>query len=85
MTRLGAIEWLTDAQRKILSVHRVKTLEDLASLEMADSFADVAPLPNLRALARRARKTLGNVDPMSRIGAAAGAKYPVYAGGIKRG
>ena len=83
MTRLEHVSWLNDAQRKVLARHNVVTLEQLASFEVRDSFADVVPIPNLRGWARLARKELGLADPMASLGAAAGAKYPVYAGGIK--
>ena len=83
MTRLETIVWLNAIQVEILAKHNCTTLEQLASFEVRDSMADVIPIPNLRGWARRARKELGNADPMLRIGAAAGAKYPVYAGGIK--
>ena len=86
--RLSDAPWVTDAQREELGKHNCETLEQLASLELRDSMADVIQIDNLRQLAKRARQSLGHVDPMARIGAAAGqrASEPVaYAGGQRYG
>ena len=81
--RLSEVHWITDAQRKVLAKHHVLTLSELASFELADSMADVVPVNNLRALARRARRSLGRDDPLRMLGAASGQRGPVrYAGGV---
>lgn len=86
MTRLSEISWLNDTQREILAKHNCVSLEQLASFELRDSFADVVPIPNLRMWAKRAREALGVADPLAQIGQAAGHRGPVrYAGGLKRG
>ena len=86
MTRLTDVGWLNDTQREILAPHNVVTLEELASFELRDSFADVVPIPNLRGWARRARQELGGDDPMAQVGQASGHRGPVhYAGGVKFG
>ena len=83
MTALKHVSWISDAQREILAQHECKTLEQLASLEMRDGTADVVPINNLRNLAKRARQSLGQPDPMAQLGQAAGARGAVkYAGGI---
>ena len=81
--RLRDVNWLNSTQVEILAKHNCVTLEQLASFEVRDSMADVVPIPNLRGWSKRAREALGRDDPLARIGAAAGAKYPVHAGGIK--
>ena len=84
MNALQHVSWLSDAQRKILAEHNCETLEQLASLEMQDGMADVVPINNLRALAKRARQSLGLDDPLAQLGQAAGVRpgTPVrYAGG----
>ena len=81
--RLDQAAWLSDAQKKILSEHHILTAEVLATYELKDSLAHTLPLPDLRQLAKKAREALGVADPLARIGAAAGAKYPAYAGGVK--
>ena len=81
--RLTEVHWLTDAQREVLAAHHVLTLGELATFELADSMADVVPVNNLRALARRARRSLGRDDPLRMLGAASGQRGPVrYAGGV---
>ena len=81
--KLSEVGWLTDVQRKILADNHITTLEVLSSYELKDSLAHTLPLPDLRQLAKKAREALGHENPMSRLGAAAGAKYPRYAGGIE--
>ena len=86
MMRLTEVHWITTAQREVLAKHRIVTLGELASFELADSMADVVPVDNLRALARRARQALGQSDPLEQLGAAAGQRpgTPVaYAGGVR--
>ena len=86
MMSLGEVGWITPEAREILAAHNCMTLPQLASLETADSMADVVPISNLRALARRARQSLGRDDPYKMIGQAAGARGPVvYAGGKSDG
>ena len=75
--KLSDIGWLTDAQREVLAKHHVLTFDELASFEMRDSMADVVPVDGLRALARRARASLGRPDPLAQIDAAAGQRGPV--------
>ena len=84
--RLSDVGWLTDAQREVLAKHHVLTLSELASFELADSMADVVPVNNLRALAKRARRSLGWDDPLRMLGASAGQRGEVkYAGGVSYG
>ena len=84
--RLDQVGWITEPQRKILSEHHCTTLDQLASLELRDSLADVIAIDDLRQLARRARMALGQSDPLEMIGAAAGQRGPViYAGGVRYG
>ena len=88
MKPLSFIPWLSDVQRAVLGEHRVVTLEELASLELRDSFADAPPLDDLRDLARRARVELGRDDPLEQIGAAAGQRPGTrvkYAGAVRYG
>ena len=85
---LNLVSWLSESQRAILREHRIATVEQLASLELADSFADTIPIDNLRTLARLARRSLGAPDPLEQIGAATGQRpgTPVaYAGGMRYG
>ena len=85
---LNLVSWLSESQRAILREHRIGTVEQLSSLELADSTADVIKINNLRALSRMARRSLGLTDPLERIGAAAGQRpgTPVaYAGGQRYG
>ena len=83
---LDMVSWLSQSQRAILREHRIKSIEQLASFELADSMANTIPIDGLRALARRARKSLGRSDPLEMIGAAAGQRGPVrYAGGVRYG
>ena len=84
MTRLDQVSWITDADRAELVKHNILTLQELAVFETTDSTARTVNIHNLRAKARRARRSLGLDDPFARIGAAAGqrANDPVaYAGG----
>ena len=86
MMRLENVSWLSPAQVEILSEHHIRTLSVLASFETRDSFADVVPIDNFRALARRAREELGRDDPLEMIGQAAGHRGAVrYAGGVRFG
>ena len=57
--RLAQIYWIKPHELVVLKDHAVETLEQLASLELVDSVTNVPPLDNLRALARRARASLG--------------------------
>ena len=80
--RLDQTYWVTPSQLMVLAKHNVTTLEQLASFELADSMADAIPIDGLRAMARRARRSLGHDDPLRMIGAAAGQRGAVrYAGG----
>ena len=82
--RIKDVSWVTEAQREVLAKHRILTLDELASFELVDSMAKTIPLDGLRALARRARASLGRPDPMAMIGAASGQRGPVrYAGGVR--
>ena len=82
-TPLDGLSWLSDVQREILSKFQIRSLEALATFELKDSFHDVVPIDNCRALARRARIELGRSDPLAEIGQAAGHHGPVrHAGGI---
>ena len=84
--RLDQTYWITPSQLVLLASHNVTTLQQLASLELADSMADAIPVPDLRKLAKRARQSLGHGDPLAQIGAAVGQRpgTPVaYAGGVK--
>ena len=84
--RLSAVSWITPSQREILEKHCISTLAQLASCELTDSLADAVPVDGLRALARRARASLGHPDPLATIGQAAGQSGPVrYAGGVTYG
>ena len=84
--RIKDVSWVTEAQREVLAKHHVLTLDELASFEQADSMADSIPIDGLRALARRARASLGRPDPLAMIGAASGQRGPVrYAGGVRYG
>ena len=87
MTRLENVSWLSPAQVKILSEHHIRSLSVLASFELRDSFADVIPIDNFRALARRARQELGRDNPLRELGQAAGhSGKPVrYAGRVTNG
>ena len=79
--RLSEVHWITPDQLKVLAEHRVLTLGELASFELADSMANTIPVDGLRALARRARASLGHPDPMEQLGASVGQRGPVkYAG-----
>ena len=81
--KLDLVYWISPTQLAELAAHKVVTLEQLASLELRDSFADAIPVPGLHKMARRARRSLGHVDPLSMIGAAVGQRGPVvYAGGV---
>ena len=75
--RLSEVHWVSTGQLDVLKEHDVETLEQLASFELADSMADVIPVDGLRALARRARASLGHPDPLAQIDAAAGQRGPV--------
>ena len=75
--KLTEVHWVTDAQRALLATHHVLTLDELASFELADSMANTIPIDGLRALARRARASLGRADPLAQIDAAAGQRGPV--------
>ena len=86
MTRLSEISWLNATQVEILAKHHIRTLEVLATYELRDSLAAVIPLPDLRQLAKKARRELGGDDPLAQIGQASGHRGPVrYAGGVKFG
>ena len=81
--RISEVHWISAAQREVLARHNVLTLSELASLETRDSLADVVEVDGLRALARRARASLGRADPMEQLGAAVGQRGPTrYAGGV---
>ena len=75
--KLSHVGWLTAAQREVLAKHRVLTLEELASFELVDGISNTPPVDGLRALARRARASLGHGDPLALIDAAAGQRGPV--------
>ena len=82
--RLDQVYWITDAQREVLARHHVLTLPELASFELVDSMANTIPVDGLRALAKRARRSLGWGDPMRMTGASAGQRGEVvYAGAVK--
>lgn len=84
--RLSDISWITAGQLEELGKHNCVTVEQLASLELRDSMADVISIDGLRQLAKRARQSLGHVDPMAQLGQAAGARGAVrYAGGVTYG
>ena len=84
--RLDQVFWISDAQREVLAKHHVLTLGELASFELSDSMANQIPVEGLRALARRARRSLGRDDPLAMIGASAGQRGEVvYAGGVRYG
>ena len=86
MTGLTDVVWLSDAQRKVLAKHFIKSLESLASFELKDSFADAIAVDGFRAMAKRARQELGRDDPLQQVGQASGHRGPVkYAGGVKFG
>ena len=85
-TPLDDIAWVSDAQRKILAKHFIKSLESLASFELKDSFADAIAVDGFRSLARRARQELGRSNPLQQVGQASGHRGPVrYAGGVRFG
>ena len=84
--RISDVSWISAGQREALAKHRIRTLAELASFELADSMAKTIPIDGLRALARRARASLGRADPLAMIGAASGQRGPVrYAGGVRYG
>ena len=84
--KLSEVHWITAAQREVLTKHRVLTLEQLASFELADSMANTIPLDGLRQLAKKARRSLGRDDPLRMLGASVGQRGPVvYAGAVRFG
>ena len=84
--RLSEVHWIKAGQLDVLKRHHIETLAELASLETRDSLADVVEVDGLRALAKRARRSLGWDDPMEQLGAAVGQRgATVYAGGVRYG
>ena len=82
MTRLENVSWISDGERAELKKHNILTLQELAIFETTDSTARTINIHDLRAKARRARRSLGLGDPYKMLGAAAGQRGPVrYAGG----
>ena len=82
--RIGKTPWVPPSALLILAKHGIETMEQLAALELGDSMADVIPIDGLRAMAKRARRTLGWDDPLAMIGASAGQRGDtVYAGGVR--
>ena len=74
--RITEVHWISAAQREVLAKHHVLTLAELATFELRDSLSNTPPVDGLRALARRARRSLGDPDPLAMLDAAAGQRGP---------